>query len=424
MKKSISSIIAIVCLAAVFGAAVFGVGKLTAPIIEKNNSGAELAPLKEVMPDAEGFELIYDASGSVNTALSGVSAEVSKIYRETSGKGFAFKCSTTSQYSKSPLEFTLGISMEGKIVGVKIDSYDETLDFEDYPQTFIGTDSTLAGVTLHAGVTFSSTAFKNAVISSFNALIDNELMKATEKGPEQLLAELIPTVHTGMQNGGNLKASEIDASGNVVKAYTADNGSGVAAVVKKGENFVLVVLNNMGGAAAFDVEGNDVTADCGAEIDEAKKLLADNSASETLLEKRITAWFADASAIENVTTSAMNTVVSAKKFVSEGKTYYGFYSKSFGFKDMDIYYVLDENGAISKMTAQTFIFEEEYFGAFKTANPGWTAADYVKNYYGLNGETYNGDSLMIAAATMSSNAFKTSTSDVFAAFSAIEGGAN
>ena len=76
----------------------------------------------------------------------------------------------------------------------------------------------------------------------------------------------------------------------------------------------------------------------------------------------------DASDITPIELATFNTVVSAVSFKSNGAEYYGFYSRSIGFHQMDVYVVIDANGAIAKMDAKQFIFEEEYFMAFGGMN--------------------------------------------------------
>ena len=78
----------------VFTGAMFGLNFYTAPLIEANNAGAALAPLKAVMPDAEGFEALYDSADP--STLKDVAAEVISIYKETSGKGYVFRVKNTA----------------------------------------------------------------------------------------------------------------------------------------------------------------------------------------------------------------------------------------------------------------------------------------------------------------------------------------
>ena len=108
-----------------------------------------------------------------------------------------------------------------------------------------------------------------------------------------------------------------------------------------------------------------------------------------------------------------------KSFTLDGNTYYAFYSRSYGFEQMDVYFIIDANGAIVKMDADTFIFEEEYFNGFQGIPD-----NYVSGFAGLTGKTWTDDVAVIAGATKTSNAMKQSTNDVFAAFESINKGGN
>ena len=91
-------------------------------------------------------------------------------------------------------------------------------------------------------------------------------------------------------------------------------------------------------------------------------------------------------------------------------------SRSYGYKQMDVYLILDANGAIAKIDAKAFFFDEEYFHVDDTVN----LPDY-KN--GFVGQTEVGDNAMIAGATMTSNAVKQATADAFETFKTVKGGA-
>ena len=120
--------------------------------------------------------------------------------------------------------------------------------------------------------------------------------------------------------------------------------------------------------------------------------------------------------ITAISLDTFNTVVSAVSFTVEGETYYGFYSRSIGFHQMDVYVVIDANGAIAKIDAKQFIFEEEYFMAFG----GMNVSEYKNGFVGITGDTWTGDEAIIATATMTSNAMKESTTDAFASFESIK----
>lgn len=170
MKKEYIKCVAVlgtICL--VIAVALAAVNFVTAPIIKENAEAAVQRSLAEVLEEAEDFEKLELPDGAPET--------VKDIYRDNGGSGYAVAISTTSSYSKSPMTFTIGIGENGKIVGIKITNYAETKDFgADYPSSYIGADSeALEGVDLISGVTYSSTAFKEAVADAFKAvsLIDS-----------------------------------------------------------------------------------------------------------------------------------------------------------------------------------------------------------------------------------------------------------
>jgi hypothetical protein len=68
------------------------------------------------------------------------------------------------------------------------------------------------------------------------------------------------------------------------------------------------------------------------------------------------------------------------------------------------------------MTANKLIQEEEYFTNFA----GMDAEAYRAGFTGLTGDSFSGDEALIATATVSSNAVKLATEDVFAAFAALK----
>ena len=82
---------------------------------------------------------------------------------------------------------------------------------------------------------------------------------------------------------------------------------------------------------------------------------------------------------------------------------------------MDVYVILDANGAIAKVDAERFIFDEEYFASFGGMNNG----EYKVGFEGFTSETWTGDAAVIATATMSSNAMNQSVKDAFESFACI-----
>jgi major membrane immunogen (membrane-anchored lipoprotein) len=411
IKHLINTIAILLAFVVVFGAVMFGLNFITGPIIEENNKGAEFAPLLAVMKDAENFE-------EITSTLAGVPESVIAVYKETSGRGFVVRTSASTQYSKEPMEITFGVTADGKICGIQLDVYTDSIDFRskdaNYIDSYLEKDSALADIGTVSGATYSSTAFKDAVSAGFSALISNSLIVEGVKSDAQILSEMIPTLAPGM-----LKTEEVAVSGNIEKALKAGNDAGFAYVVKNGDASFLALVNATGVCKVYDVAGADVTDAQSAIADEAKAHASANQKSYTEdLNTRVTKLFADASDIAPIELSTFNTVVSAVSFKSNGAEYYGFYSRSIGFHQMDVFFVIDANGAIAKMDAKQFIFEEEYFAAFGGMNNG----EYKAGFEGLTSETWTGDAAVIATATMTSNAMKQSTEDAFAAFNSIKGG--
>ena len=410
IKHLINTILILLAFALVFSAAMFGLNFITGPIIEENNKGAEFAPLLAVMPDADNFE-------EITSTLAGVPASVLAVYKETSGKGFVVRTSASTQYSKEPMEITFGVTADGKICGIQLDVYTDSIDFRSKDTNYIGSylekDSALADIGTVSGATYSSTAFKDAVSAGFSALISNSLIVEGVKSDAQILQEMIPTLAPGM-----LKTEEVAASGNIEKALKAGNDAGFAYVVKNGDASFLALVNATGICKVYDVTGADVTDAQTAIADEAVAASASQKSYSADLSTKITKLYENAAEITNIQIDTFNTVVAAASFKVDGADYYGFYSRSIGFHQMDVFFVIDANGAIAKMDAKQFIFEEEYFMAFG----GMNNAEYKAGFEGLTSETWTGDAAVIATATMTSNAVKQSTEDAFAAFNSIKGG--
>jgi hypothetical protein len=245
-------------------------------------------------------------------------------------------------------------------------------------------------------------------------LIANNMIAEGVKSDAQILTELIPTVAPGYT-----KTEEVAVSGNIQKALKATNDTGFAYIMVDGEASYLAVVNAMGVCKIYNVEGADVTADHAAIADEAKAHAAANQKSYVSdLTKKVERMMAGAAEITALELDTYNTVVAAVSFKLDGATYYGFYSRSIGFHQMDVFFVIDENGAIAKMDATQFIFDEEYFVSFGGMDP----AAYKEGFIGSTVDTWTGDAAVIATATMTSNAMKEATSDAFAAFDSIKGG--
>ena len=409
-------------LVAAFAVVMFGLNFVTGPLIAKNGNAQELAPLYSVMPDASAFEKLYDIADAASTTLVDVPETVQTIYAETSGKGYVVRMATTKGYTGNAIELTMAVDSEGKISGVNLDAYPESKDFgAEYPQTFVGQDSALADVVIVAGCTYSSVAFRDAVTDGFNALIANNLVGAGQKGADQVLMELLGTAHSGLVNNvGVGQYEESDGTGNIVKVLKARNNTGYAYLMKSGDSMVLAVVNATGAVKVIDVEGKDVTADAADLAAEAVAHAATGTPVSADKEKaRLNVLLPDAELIALPLDGVFNSVSAAYKMTKGGETYYGLVSRSYGYDNevMGVYYVVDAQGAIVGMNVDELIFHAEYFHTYTLDEPSYKAG-----FAGLTAD-WSGEQALISGATMTSEAMKTATNDIFAAFEILKGGA-
>lgn len=102
-------VLTVICI--VSAALLAVVNKFAAPLIEKAEHDKQMATLGVVLPEAEGFKELK---------IENAPKTVKKVYKETSGKGYALLM--TAQSGHHTLEFSLGIDAEGKIAGLKMTS--------------------------------------------------------------------------------------------------------------------------------------------------------------------------------------------------------------------------------------------------------------------------------------------------------------
>ena len=416
MAKILKNTAVLLAIVLVFSAAILGLNHVASPIIDQNEAARATGALAVVLPGGTTFEALD------LTTLSDIPATVTAIHKESADKGYVVELSTTSQYSAGPLTFLMGVDASGNIAGISITNYQESLKMKDeFPAHLVGQNSTLANVdmTLAAGTTFTATAFKNAVADAFAALSANGLVAEAKKSDAQVLKELAPSLFSGLAKYGNLDVTELAVSGNIELALKANSGVGFAYVMKNGESSVLVLVNNGLATKAYGVDGAECTIP-EALVQEAVEFTKAN------LTQVDTAKFS--SMMEGATVTAGNmdgvfsTVAGVYDITAGGKNYTGIISKLTGFDAMTVYYILDENGAIAAMDADEFIFLESDFveyGGFA----GLNRKTYKEGFVGMTEDTVADEAILIAKATMTSNAMKTATNDIFAAFKTVKGGA-
>ena len=404
MNKSIRSVLCLVLLLAVMLGATWGVNALTAPIVEAN--------AKALLGDAV---LIYDSADPSASTLAVTADTVQRVYKDDTKQLFTVDLSTSEGYSHGPIDLKLTVDFEGRIAGLELVQNSDDKDLgEAFLPSFAGQDSALGGVELVAGVTYSSSAIRNAVSDGMNTLIDNGLITAGQKSAEQLLAELIPSVYPGLVNkAGAIQGEELEGSGVVTKGYKAANGSGSAWFIQDGENAYLGVADFVGGVLIFDLEGNLV--EDSALLSAVAELAAPvNDDLHEAQQKALARLLPEGAELQPMQLTGLANSVTGAYYVPTGDgVLYAFVARPYGYANevMELYYVLDETGAIVAMRAKELILHSEYFTSYTLDE-----SSYRDNFLGLTADEYAGEEALITGATMSSDAVDTATRDVFEAF--------
>jgi electron transport complex protein RnfG len=248
MKLNIKSVVVLTVICIVVSALLSVTNYYTAPVIEENKEAASQASLLEVMPDAAGFEEIALDADAPST--------VQHLYKETSGLGYVVTLATTSQYSSGDMGITVAISTEGIITGITLTSYYESKDFgSEYPQTYVGEDSALGGIDMYAGVTYSSTALKNAIMDAFSVLTSSGAVAEGEKSEDQLVAEVMPVALPGSADALDAaQVTETDANG-FDAAYIANNDCGYIVTTTTDAGKVVCAVNAFGDVDCYTLDG-------------------------------------------------------------------------------------------------------------------------------------------------------------------------
>ena len=418
----IRSILCLVLLLAVMAGCVLGVNAFTAPIVAENERLAEearLAAEKEKLGDSV---MLFDRADPENAQLTVTADTVQKVYRDEEKQVYILSLRSDKGYEheKGPIEMTLVIDFEGKIVSLTVDSSAETRELSpEFLPSFEGQDSTLSGVEQVAGVTYSTKAIKGAVNDGFETLIANELFAGAQKSDEQLIEELIPVAYPGIVNAaGAIQGEELAGSGSVTGGFKANNGSGCLWFAEKDGKQLLAVYTLIGGLKILNPAGEDVTDAEPALAEEIKTLSASNLEEiDPTPPKKLRKQLPEGAEPVPVEIPGLsNTVVAAWSAETEEGTYYAFIARPYGFEEkesggvMEVYFVLDAQGAISGLNVKSI-----YLGDFYDA-PDFAIADYREGFLGSTAETFDDGVTQISGATISSGAVKTATHDVFEAF--------
>ncbi len=419
LRTALSLLLLLVLMAGL----VYGVNSFSAPIVAENERLAAEAAAEAEKALLGDSVMLYDRADPDGSTLEVSSDTVQSVYRDESKQTYLLRLASFEGYTKDqPIEMTLVIDFEGKIVSLAVDSSGETRELgEDFLPGFTGQDSTLSGVELVGGVTFSSSAIRGAVNDGFNALIENGLFAAAEKSDEQLLRELVAVVYPGIVNkAGAIQGEELEGSGSVTGGYQAANGSGFAWFVNDGQE-LLAVSTTLGGIRFYNAAGEDVSDSVDATLaDEIRAL--DAARAEDLsakAEKALSRMIPEDAALTAVEIPGLcNSVTGAYTAETAEGTLYAFAARPYGYSNevMELYYVLDESGAIAAFRAPELILHADYFSSYTLDE-----TSYKDGFLGLTADSFNGEQALISGATMSSDAVDTATRDVFEAFGLLKG---
>lgn len=387
--------------------------------------------LVKVLPGATGFEEI------TSTLTIDPTRGVTAIHKETSGKGYVFVSRSTFGNMTDDVVVTLGVDMEGKITGIDI-SFVSSKDFpvsEGTLNSFVGQDSTLNGVEITADATHSSNAIKAAVSAGFLVLAENDLMKAKAKETEQVFEELLPTVLPGFIQGDAVEGS----TANIYKAYKSKNNACLIAYVNTDGGKLLTVTSmdkdvtvykaNLLDEKTQTYELEDVTSANEAVVTEVKEFANANlKTSLTALNRKIKSLFnltddeVKALIKEELAISEVGHITAAVRYEIGTEEYYAYNIKMINTYDnssMNTYIVLDSEGNIYHYTTGTYFADADHFHIDDDFLP--TKGQYEAKFEGVNSGTFNEEDVVIAGATLTTNALKEAFKIVFAEFNALGG---
>ena len=165
MKKDFVApilVLSLICLV-ISGALAF-TNSVTEPVIANAAAEREEAARYEMIPEADGFEIIE---------IGGLPATIKEVYKSTNGVGYILMIST-SGYG-GDISIICGIGSDGRMIRSRALEHSETKGLgariadASYADQYDGADSSLGGIVAITGATISSTAYVNAMKDAFAA---------------------------------------------------------------------------------------------------------------------------------------------------------------------------------------------------------------------------------------------------------------
>jgi hypothetical protein len=331
-----------------------------------------------------------------------------KSVKKTASGTYLIEIKTTGNYdSTTPIVINVVIDASGKILDAQTVSYganetpgDGQLQDGKFNTSFIGKTETEAGeVDTVAGVTFTTTAYKNAILNAFNVvkILGGEDVdtRTEEEKFADALAEALPG------SDAFTKVFLVEVVDGFDAIYKANNGAGYVCVIGKDSTGTFVGVDANGAAVGESVHNAKaeaavalITSTTLTEID-----FAQYKESEDREIKRV---FRQILSINKTATGNYVIVIKAT---------------GYGSTPMEIKVSVSADGKIIDNIA---------ISNSETPNIGGVQlgdGKFNSNFIGKT-ETEAGDVDTVGSVTVTTDAYKTAILRVFTAITTIEGGAN
>ena len=155
------------------------INMVTAPIIEAQRNAAANEALLVVMPDGEGFE-------EVDTSALTLPDGVVNVYKETTGKGYVFRVTSTGY--KSGMIVMVGVDTNGAVTGTKCLETQDTFGKEpELDNTYNGQNLSDFAPNMISGATMTSNGYAAAVKAALQANVIVGGGEVDLRTPEQIL---------------------------------------------------------------------------------------------------------------------------------------------------------------------------------------------------------------------------------------------
>lgn len=243
MKSKLMPTVVLTCICLVVALMLAGINMVTEPIIKAAQDAATNAALLEVLPDAKDFEPIK---------LDGSYPKVVDLAYKAEG-GYVFRMNVTGK--SSGLIVMCGIDSEGKVVGTKVISDNETPDYSKNVYPFVeGTDGAYKGMTLEgfdpylvSKATLTSAAYSEAIKAALQSFVIASGGSVDLRTPEEIFQDECNAA-LGTEGVKFEKWLKIAALDGVDEAYVADGRRGYVFVI--GDE--LVAVSKIGDVVSTD----------------------------------------------------------------------------------------------------------------------------------------------------------------------------